>query len=142
MRKAITKILTTEETEVIDTASNGQEGIEKALLLNPDVITMDIEMPIMNGFDATKLLRSKGDFTPIIALTGHGKALQQQCIDAGMNYFLTKPIDIHKLQSILSNITTFRSNGVTTPLPNKMLNNSSRSIPSPKKQSIEEWGEF
>ncbi len=52
MRQAITKILNSSDIEVIDTARNGKEAVEKALLLKPDIITMDIEMPVLNGLEA------------------------------------------------------------------------------------------
>ena len=52
MRQAIVKLLTTSDIEVIDTAKNGKEAIEKVLALKPDIVTMDIEMPVMNGIEA------------------------------------------------------------------------------------------
>ncbi len=86
-------------------AENGQDALDK-LLDNPDfdLILMDIMMPIMDGYEAIKLIRNNQDtrLIPIICLTA--KAMQedrQMCIDAGANDYLTKPIDIEKLLSIL-----------------------------------------
>ncbi|HOK14701.1 MAG TPA: response regulator, partial [Candidatus Kapabacteria bacterium] len=52
MRKALTKIINTDDIEVIETAVNGKDAIEKIKQYQPDIVTLDIEMPIMNGIDA------------------------------------------------------------------------------------------
>ncbi|MFN9973525.1 MAG: response regulator, partial [Phycisphaerae bacterium] len=58
MRKALSQIIASEPgLEVIDTARNGKDAVEKALALKPDVITMDVEMPEMNGIDALREIR-------------------------------------------------------------------------------------
>jgi len=106
MRKAITKILTTEETEVIDTASNGKEGIEKALLLNPDVITMDIEMPIMNGLDAVKGIMEKKHI-PILmlsTLTTEGAEATVEALARGAVDFVTKKAAFTEISTLADEI--------------------------------------
>ena len=92
MRKTISKILTTDEIEVIDTAVDGKEGVEKALLLNPDVITMDIEMPVMNGLDAVKIIMEKKP-VPILmlsTLTSEGADATIEALSRGAVDFITK----------------------------------------------------
>ncbi|MGA2297106.1 MAG: chemotaxis response regulator protein-glutamate methylesterase [FCB group bacterium] len=54
MRQTLVKLLSCDDINVIDTAKNGKEGIEKIIKLEPDVVTLDIEMPIMNGLEALK----------------------------------------------------------------------------------------
>lgn len=106
MRKAITKILTTDETEVIDTASNGKEGVEKALLLNPDVITMDIEMPIMNGLDAVKGIMEKKQI-PILmlsTLTTEGAEATVEALSRGAIDFVTKKAAFTEISSLAEEI--------------------------------------
>lgn len=106
MRKAISKILTTEETEVIDTASNGKEGIEKALLLNPDVITMDIEMPVMNGLDAVKGIMEKKHI-PILmlsTLTTEGAEATVEALSRGAVDFVTKKAAFTEISSLADEI--------------------------------------
>lgn len=81
-----------------DFANNGQEGIEKALDGNFDVVLMDIQMPIMDGHEATKELRSRGYKKPIIALSAHAMSEERaKSIEVGCNEHLVKPINRQKL---------------------------------------------
>lgn len=78
----------------VDFASNGQEGIEKATSKNYDLILMDMQMPLVDGYTATEKLRKQGYRTPIIALTAHAmKEDRERCIRVGCNDYMTKPID-------------------------------------------------
>ena len=84
---------------------NGREGIQK-LAQNPDVdlVLMDVMMPEMDGYTAMREIRAKEDYArlPIIALTAKAmKDDRQKCIEAGANDYLTKPIDVEKLITLL-----------------------------------------
>jgi len=75
-------------------AANGKEAVQKALERKYDLIFMDIQMPNMNGYEATRALRKQGITTPIIALTAHAmKEDKTICIEAGCDDYLTKPLD-------------------------------------------------
>lgn len=87
-------------------AKNGVEAVEKSKLQAYDFILMDIHMPEMNGFDATKNIREMGNpnsFTPIFALTADITAEHQDEYAGYFNGFLRKPIEIEKLYNSLVN---------------------------------------
>lgn len=78
----------------VDIASNGKEGIEKALHGNFDLILMDLQMPEMDGYEANRRLREAGYKKPIIALTAHAmKEEKLRTLRNGFDDHLTKPID-------------------------------------------------
>jgi PAS domain S-box-containing protein len=89
----------------VDEAENGALGAEKALAHAYDAILMDMQMPVLDGFEATCLLRAKGVTTPIIALTANAmKGFEQEVLAAGCSLYLTKPIDIDRLIETLAGI--------------------------------------
>lgn len=86
----------------IDFANNGEEGVKQALSKDYDVIIMDIQMPILDGYGATKLLRTKGYDKPIIALTAHAMTEEKsESIKAGCNDYITKPVSSRVLYNAL-----------------------------------------
>lgn len=100
----ISRFLTGAGAEV-DLASNGVEGVKKALSGDYGVVLMDIQMPEMDGYEATTTLRGKGYSKPIIALTAHAlKEDRDRCLAAGCSDHMTKPIDRRLLISQISNL--------------------------------------
>jgi CheY-like chemotaxis protein len=86
----------------VDIAESGKEAVEKASKVNYDLILMDIEMPEMNGYDATKQLRKDGLTTPIIALTANAlKGDDKKCIQAGCDDYISKPVDRKTLVEVI-----------------------------------------
>jgi two-component system, cell cycle response regulator DivK len=84
----------------ITTALDGPAGIASASGTRPDLILMDISLPGMDGWEATKILRSQAETAsiPIIALTAHAmEADRQRSLEAGCNDFDTKPVDLARL---------------------------------------------
>ncbi len=87
------------------TAENGLQAIELATSEDWDVILMDMQMPVMDGYTATRTLREHGYDRPIIALTAHAmQQAEQRCRDAGCSGFLSKPIEFDKLITTLAKI--------------------------------------
>lgn len=87
----------------VATANNGEEAITKVREEVFDLIFMDIEMPIMDGLEATPQIRllENGKHIPIIALTAHAIPEKiAEFVRAGMNDHITKPVDRQKLQII------------------------------------------
>jgi PAS domain S-box-containing protein len=90
--------LLTKAGAVVETADNGRLAVEKAQAGSFDVVLMDMQMPEMDGHEATRLLRSRGYTRPILALTAHAMASDRRlCLDAGCNDHLSKPIDRARL---------------------------------------------
>lgn len=79
-------------------AANGKEAVEKITADSFDLVLMDIQMPDMNGYEASKIIRDGGDETPIIALTANNrKEVREECFACGMDDFIGKPIDFEEL---------------------------------------------
>lgn len=86
---------------------NGQLGFN-AIQANPeefDLVLMDMQMPVLDGYAATTQLREIGYHRPIIALTAHAmRGDQQRCLDAGCTSYVAKPIDITRLLRLISDL--------------------------------------
>ncbi len=85
-------------------ANNGKEAVEMITCgeYSFDVVLMDVQMPVMNGLDATKALRSKNINTPIIAMTANAmKGDREVCIEAGMNDYIGKPVKLDDLAALM-----------------------------------------
>lgn len=82
--------------------TTGYEAVQRAQEIAFDIILMDIQMPGMDGYTATKKIRQTGNMTPIIALTARAmKGERQKCLAVGMNDCLTKPFDPKKLLDLI-----------------------------------------
>ena len=93
----------------IKDAANGVEGLKIWQEWKPDVIVSDIEMPVMDGYTATRkireLERSDAKTVPIIAMTANAfQEDAEKCIAVGMNAHLAKPLDIEKMKKTIKSI--------------------------------------
>jgi signal transduction histidine kinase/DNA-binding response OmpR family regulator len=90
----------------VEFANNGREAVDAVLsdYTRFDAVIMDVQMPVMDGLEATRLIRARVDATqlPIIAMTAHAMEEERQlCLDAGMNDHVTKPVDPKTLTATL-----------------------------------------
>ena len=99
LRFTIKEILEKQGNIIID-ASNGKDALSKLNKENPDLILMDLSLPKMDGWTATKTIKSKNELKdlPIIALSAHAmEEHKKRALDAGCNDYDTKPVDIERL---------------------------------------------
>ncbi|QBG49211.1 transporter substrate-binding domain-containing protein [Verrucomicrobia bacterium S94] len=93
----------------VDTADNGQDAIQRVQIRMYDVILMDCQMPVMDGFEATSIIRGMKkplSDIPIIAITAHAmKDDKQKCIDGGMNDYISKPVNRQELIDLINQYT-------------------------------------
>lgn len=79
----------------VDTAENGAVAVEKNAQQQYDVVLMDVQMPVMDGYTAMQTIRGSGNDVPIVALTAHAmKEEENRAMAAGFSGFLTKPVNI------------------------------------------------
>jgi len=93
------------------TAEDGERGCAMAVSEHPDIILMDLEMPVMDGWEATRRLKSNPQTRdiPIIALSAHALAGERKkALAAGCNEYDTKPIDFDRLVSTVRGILASR----------------------------------
>jgi two-component system, cell cycle response regulator DivK len=89
-------------------ATDGTSGVTLASRHNPDLILMDIGLPDISGYEATKLIKSNPTTShiPIVAVTAHAFASDKiQALSAGCSYFLSKPILIRDLETAIHEVT-------------------------------------
>jgi CheY-like chemotaxis protein len=83
-------------------AENGQQALNLLEKERFDIILMDMQMPVMNGYDATRAIRRMGLDVPIIALTAHAmKGDDRKCYDVGCDDYIVKPIDRQRLKAVI-----------------------------------------
>ncbi|MBQ3727830.1 MAG: response regulator [Selenomonadaceae bacterium] len=112
VNREIAKMLLESEGFIVDTATDGKDAVEKVAASADnlyDAVLMDIQMPIMNGYDAAKKIRALPDkkiaSVPIIAMTANAFSEDvKAALDAGMNGHIAKPIDVPKMMETLAKI--------------------------------------
>lgn len=101
--RELVKLVLEENGLTVEEAENGQVAVDKAAVTRYDVILMDMSMPVMDGYTATRTLRQRGLKTPIFALTAHAmKGFEKEVLEAGCTGYVTKPIDIDVLLGALA----------------------------------------
>lgn len=117
-------------------AENGRQAIERLGQFDIDLILMDMQMPVMDGLDATRHIREHIDATiPIIALTANAiKGDEKRCLDAGMNDYVSKPFEPARLFAAMSDLlgkTSVRTNKTVEASPDEIA--ASKAAFNPEK---------
>ncbi len=103
-RNILTNILESAGHEVVGTGANGEEGYLKYKELKPDLVTMDITMPVMDGLEALKLIK-RDETAKVIMITAAGqKEKMIEAVKHGATEFITKPFDDAEVIKIINNI--------------------------------------
>ena len=109
-RKLITLVLTRAGAEVTS-AENGQIGVDLASRQPFDLILMDMQMPVLDGYSATRALREHGIQVPVIALTAHAMTGdERKCLEAGCSAYLSKPVNSQRLLQTIAACLASRGN--------------------------------
>ena len=88
-------------------AMNGEEAVKLAQAESPNLILMDLSLPVIDGLAATRLIRKLPDFksTPIIAVSAHDTSdFQSEAIEAGCDTYVSKPIDYNELEALIAKL--------------------------------------
>ncbi|MBF0467325.1 MAG: response regulator [Desulfamplus sp.] len=104
-----------------DEAFNGKEGVDKVRSTHYDIVFMDCQMPVMDGFSATRQIREierAGIHIPIVAMTANAmKGDKERCIEAGMDDFISKPVDPQQLAQVINKYISLKA--LTASIPNQ-----------------------
>lgn len=87
----------------VSLAEDGYDAVEKALEIHPDLVLMDMAMPLVDGVNSARAMRQHDELrsTPIVALTGFGSFYKARALDAGCNAVVSKPVDFRTLSPII-----------------------------------------
>jgi two-component system, sensor histidine kinase and response regulator len=107
-QRIVVKILEKQGHAVV-VAANGKEALDAFLNSSFDLVLMDIQMPLVDGFEATRMIRAResevSQHIPIVAMTAHAmKGDRERCLAAGMDDYLSKPINTAELYALLDKI--------------------------------------
>ncbi len=103
--RELVRFLLEEAGLVVDEAENGRKALERVRTQHYELILMDVQMPEMDGFTATRHMRESGLETPIIALTANAmKGFEQECLAAGYSGYFSKPIDVDRFMEKMASL--------------------------------------
>jgi two-component system response regulator DegU len=96
-----------DRVDVVGIADNGQQAVELGLQLRPDVILMDLKMPVLDGFEATRQLREAGSDAQILILTGTDEAIgSEEAAIAGASGYLRKENSVEELRRVFLEVAS------------------------------------
>jgi len=105
VREGLRRMLSLEkDLRIVGEASSGQEAIDKAVVVRPDVITMDLKMPGMDGIETTRQIKGKLPETDILMLTLYAEDFVREAIEAGASGYLLKDSDCDQIISAIHQV--------------------------------------
>jgi len=122
IREGLRSLLENRGIEVMDIAKNGREAVEKAIVLKPDIVMMDISMPDLNGVEATAKIRKEVPHTRVIALSMHSsKTIVDKMFDSGASGYILKESAFEEIYDAIQEV--LRTNFYLTPAIARMCSN-------------------
>lgn len=104
-RKILKGILEAGGYEVVGEATNGQEGYDNYVSLKPDIVTMDITMPVLDGIEALKKIKAEYPDAKVVMVTAAGQRTKMvEAVQNGADEFVSKPFEPEQLQKIISKV--------------------------------------
>lgn len=104
-RKILRSILEEKGHTVVDEAVNGEEGVRKFQEQKPDIVTLDITMPIVDGIEALKMIMALKKDAKVVMITAAGqKEKMVECVKNGASEFITKPFDKEEIIRVIDNL--------------------------------------
>jgi DNA-binding NarL/FixJ family response regulator len=102
-RRALVALLELDGFEVVGQAADGADAVALAKQMRPDVVVIDLKMPVLNGLDATRLVRDALPSTPVVVLTAFtGDELERAALAAGATAFVAKDANLEELRAALA----------------------------------------
>jgi two-component system, NarL family, response regulator LiaR len=92
--------------QVIGTAANGQEAVELSSQLQPDVVLMDVVMPLMDGITATRIIRENNPNVQVVILTNGNGAQAKDAMEAGASAYLLKMVSVDEIAQTIRSVLT------------------------------------
>ena len=90
--------------QVVGYATNGEEGIRRVIDLKPDLVTLDLEMPRMDGFTMLRILMASTPVPVIVISADATPNVARRLLDAGAAEYLTKPLDVRRLLDVINSL--------------------------------------
>ena len=104
-RKVLRNVLESNGYTVAGEAVNGQEGVQQFQALKPDLVTLDITMPVVDGIEALKMIKALNADTKAIMVTAAGQKNKMiECIKAGADEFITKPYEPNEIINVIKKL--------------------------------------
>jgi two-component system, NarL family, response regulator LiaR len=90
--------------QVVGTAANGQEAVDLSSQLQPDVVLMDVVMPVMDGIAATRIIRERQPNVKVVMLTNGNGAQADEALQAGASAYLLKMVSIDEIAQVIRSV--------------------------------------